>query len=115
MLGFYTLSVLIVISHTIYPVFWFQFVIFLFVLAIWIQHLLLKTCVLTSLERKLMGPDNPTAIDVMLQSFGIPINKETRMGVTLLTSTMATMFLGLELVARTIMYGRQCIGLSTWF
>lgn len=114
MLGFYTLSVLIFISHTIYPVFWFQMAIFLFVLIIWIQHLILKTCVLTSLERKLMGPENPTAIDILLNAFGIPVMKETRMGVTILTSTLGVMFLGLELIARSVMYMRQWIGLSVW-
>jgi hypothetical protein len=114
MFGFWTLIVLIIISHTFYPVFWFQFMIFSFVCLVWIQHLILNTCVLTSIERKLLGPKNHLMIDSLLNVFNIPIQKETRMGVTLMLSTVGVLFLGLELSARTIVYGRSVIGASTW-
>jgi len=53
-------------------------------------------------------------IDSLLSVFSIPIQKETRMGVTLMLSTVGVLFLGLELTARTIIYGRSVIGASTW-
>ena len=112
--GFYTLMVLIVVSHTFYPVFWFQCFVFGFLGLVWLQHMLLKTCVLTSLERRLLGTDHPLMIDSILNMFGIPVQKETRTGVTLLLSTAGVVFLGLELTSRSVMYGRALIGASTW-
>ena len=112
--GFYTLVVLLVVSHTVYPVFWFQALVFGFVVLVWIQHVVLNTCVVTCLERRLLGKDHPLTIDIVLNMFGIPVQKETRMGITVLLSTTMVLFLGLELVARGCMYGRSCIGLSTW-
>jgi hypothetical protein len=112
--GFYTLLVLIVIGHTVYPVFWFQAFVFGFLVLVWIQHILLKTCVFTSLEHRFMGPDSSVMIDVLLELAGIPIQKETRMGVTVLLSTAGVVFLGLELLARMSMYGRELVGMSRW-
>jgi len=114
MFVFWTLIVLIIISHTLYPIFWFQVVIFCFTCLIWMQHLILNTCVLTSIELRLLGPHNHLMIDSLLTIFGIPIQKETRMGFTLMLSSACVMFLGLELTARTVMYGRSMLGASTW-
>lgn len=112
--GFYTLMVLIVVSHTFYPVFWFQVFVFTFLFLVWVQHMVLNTCVLTSLERRLLGRQHPLMIDGLLNIFGIPVQKETRMGVTLMLSTVGVLFLGLELTSRSVMYGRTLIGASTW-
>ena len=114
MFGFWTLMVLVFLSHTIYPLFWFQVLIFSFVCLIWVQHIMLRTCVLTSIERRLLGPESHVMIDSLLNIFAIPIQKETRMGVTLMLSTVGVMFLGLELVARSVVYGRSLLGASTW-
>ena len=112
--GFWTLIVLVVISHTVYPVFWLQFIIFSFICLVWLQHVVLHTCVLTSIERRLLGPQGHNMIDSLLNIFSIPVQNETRMGVTLMLSTVGVMFLGLELTARSVMYGRQMLGISTW-
>jgi hypothetical protein len=114
MFVFWTLIVLIIISHTLYPIFWFQVVIFCFTCLIWMQHLILNTCVLTSIELRLLGPHNHLMIDSLLTIFGIPIQKETRMGFTLMLSSACVMFMGLELTARTVMYCRSMLGASTW-
>lgn len=106
--------VMIFISHTIYPVFWLQSLVFIVVLIIWIQHILLRSCVCSSLERKLMGDDAPLAIDVVLSILGIPVSKQSRMGVTLLMSSVGVAFLGLELIARCVMYWRERAGVSPW-
>jgi hypothetical protein len=112
--GFWTVMVLVIISHTLYPVFWLQFIIFSFICLVWIQHVVLRTCVLTSLERRLLGPSGHNMIDSLLNIFSIPVQNETRMGVTLMLSTVGVLFLGLELIARSVMYGRALIGASTW-
>lgn len=106
--------ILIVISHVIYPVFWFQCFVFLIVLTVWLQHVLLRSCVCSSLERRLMGNDAPLAIDGILKMLGMSPSKENRMGVTLLTSSIAVGLLGLELVARGVMYFRSELELSPW-
>jgi hypothetical protein len=112
--GFWTLMVLVIISHTIYPVFWFQTIIFSFILLVWLQHVVLRTCVLSSIERRLLGPTCHTMIDSLLDMFGIPVQNQTRMGITLMLSTVGVMFLGLELTARTSMYCRSLLGASVW-
>ena len=110
----FTIVVLVVISHTIYPMFWFQVFVFCIVFIIWLQHILLRTCVLTSLERRFMGKETPTSVDVALELFGIPVMKETRRGVTFMASTFAIVLLGLELIARSSMFFRTNIGASVW-
>jgi len=112
--GFWTVMVLVIISHTLYPVFWLQFIIFSFICLVWLQHVVLRTCVLTSIERRFLGPSGHNMIDSLLNIFAIPVQNETRMGVTLMLSTVGVLFLGLELIARSVMYGRQMLGVSTW-
>jgi hypothetical protein len=101
--GFLTLLALIIISHTIYPDFWFQFAIFCVVLSIWLQHVILKTCIITCLESKFIKNNKRVMmIDGLLNFLDIPINPETQSGVTLIVSTGFVVFLGLELISRSI-------------
>ena len=108
------LFALIIISHTFYPVLWFQIFVFLIVFAAWTQHIVLHTCICSMLEIKLLGKDAYLTIDFMLQLFGIPVSNKTRMGITVMLTSTAVIFLGLELVARTVMYARELYGFSTW-
>jgi hypothetical protein len=107
-----TMVVLVVVSHTIYPVVWFQALVFGVIFCVWVQHVVLKTCVLTSLERRLLTSE-PT-VDPVLDMFGIPVSQESRTGVTLMISTIATALLGLELVARGVLWARVYVGASPW-
>jgi hypothetical protein len=109
-----TMIVLIIIAHTVYPMFWFQVFIFCIMFVVWFQHLILRTCVLTSLERRLISGGDTTSVDPLLKLFGIPVTRETRAGVTLMVSTIITGFLGLELMARSAMFLRSNLGASTW-
>jgi len=113
--GSLTLLTLIGVSHTIYPVFWFQFAIFCVIFCVWIQHILLKTCIITCLESKFIKNHNRVMlIDGLLKLLGMPVTPETQTGVMLLWSTGSLIFLGLELVARSVMYGRTMLGASVW-
>ena len=113
--GTLTLLTLIVVSHTIYPVFWFQFAIFCFVFCIWIQHILLNTCIITCLESKFIKDHNRVMlIDGILKLLGMPITAETQSGLMLLWSTGFVIFLGLELIARCVMHWRTMLGASIW-
>jgi hypothetical protein len=111
---FNTIIVLIILSHTIYPVIWFQIFVFLIIFLVWAQHIILRTCICTSLERKLIGETSPISIDIILDLFKIPISRESRMGVTLLMSSTVVFFLGGELVARGAMALREHMELSLW-
>lgn len=100
--GFWTLITLIFLSH-VFPYFWFQVGVFVVVLLTWIQHVMLNTCVLTSLEIKFIGENVVCMTDSLLGMFQIPISLESRMGVTVMLSTVMTCFLGLELMSRIIL------------
>jgi hypothetical protein len=49
----------IIVSHTIYPVFWLQCVIFICLFLIWIQHIVLKVCVVIVAEMNLTQNRSP--------------------------------------------------------
>ena len=50
---------MVFVSHTIYPVFWFQILTFSCLLVVWIQHLFLGVCVVTVAEKSLTNRDSP--------------------------------------------------------
>jgi hypothetical protein len=106
--------ILVIVSHLVYPVIWFQTLVFLVVFTVWIQHILLHACICSVLEIKLMGRKAHLAIDIILDIFKIPVSKETRMGITVLMSTSAVFFLGIELLSRCIMYIRELNNISLW-
>jgi len=54
-----TIFACIILSHTIYPAFWFQCLIFIFTLIIWIQHILLHVCVVFTAEKTLTNKEPP--------------------------------------------------------
>ena len=107
-----SIFLLIIMSQVIYPVFWFQCLVFLLTFAVWVQHIFLHMCVCTSLEIRLGGLDSPIAIDPLLSFFSIPISRETRIGVTILMTTIMTSFLGLGIVSRVVCYIRKYYGFS---
>jgi hypothetical protein len=54
-----TIFICILISHTIYPSFWFQLIVFISMLAIWIQHIFLQVCVVFVAEMSLTHNEPP--------------------------------------------------------
>lgn len=113
--GSLTVITLIIVSHTIYPVFWFQFAIFSFMFAMWLQHILLHTCVITHLESRLLKTaKRDMLVDTLLDKFKIPIKPEIQTAFMLVASTACVLFLGLEILARISMHIRGLLGASTW-
>ena len=110
----FTVFVLILVSHTIYPVLWFQVVVFILVFVIWIQHVVLHFCMCTSLEIRLIGKDAPIVIDHLLNFFEIPVSRDSRIGVTILITTLMAGFLGLEILGKLVLLLRQYYGASPW-
>ena len=56
--GVYALLTLIIVSHVIYPAFWFQSIVFGFCLLVWIQHILTNGCVISKVEQRLLEDEN---------------------------------------------------------
>jgi hypothetical protein len=54
-----TISVMVLVSHTIYPIVWFQILVFVLLLIIWIQHVFLKVCISIVAEQKLTQKEPP--------------------------------------------------------
>jgi hypothetical protein len=97
-----------VLVHTFIPSYWFMVSIWIVVVATWIQHMILGGCVLTRLEQKLTG-EKVTIVDPILDLFQIPISTKSQMGITLLFSTISSIFLSFELFTRTL------LNLQSWF
>ena len=54
-----TISFMVLVAHTIYPVLWFQIIVFCFLFIIWIQHVFLKVCISIVAEQKLTNCEPP--------------------------------------------------------
>lgn len=54
-----TILVAVFISHTIYPAVWFQLVVFLCLVIIWLQHIFLEVCISIVAEQKLTNKEPP--------------------------------------------------------
>jgi hypothetical protein len=54
-----TICVMVLVSHTLYPVLWFQILVFVLLLVIWIQHVFFKVCISIIAEQKLTNNEPP--------------------------------------------------------
>jgi hypothetical protein len=97
-----------ILVHTLVPSYWFMVTVWITVVSIWIQHILLGGCVLTRLEHKLTG-EKTTIVDPILDLFQIPITPKSQMGITILFSTISSVFLSFELFTRTLLNIRSWI------
>lgn len=97
----YLLFALVVISHTIYPAFWLQTIVFFFCVCIWIQHVLTNGCIISKVEQKLIG-DTVSFIDPFLHIFRITVDEPSKPGILILGSTIGVTVLGLEWCSRVI-------------
>ena len=64
-----TIFISIIISHTIYPSFWFQLGVFISMFAIWIQHIFLQVCVVFVAEITLTNNEPPLVWDVFFLKY----------------------------------------------
>jgi hypothetical protein len=54
-----TISVMVLVAHTVYPVLWFQILVFILLLLIWVQHVFFKVCISIVAEQKLTNKEPP--------------------------------------------------------
>jgi hypothetical protein len=98
------LSILILVcvfvSHTIYPVFWFQCFVFGWLFLIWIQHVVLKVCVVIVAEKELTQNHSPyyeIMGDLLNKFFNIELTDF--INYVLVAETVAVACFGLEIVS----------------
>ncbi len=54
-----TIPIMVVISNSIYPAFWFQCLAFGIVLLVWLQHVFLRVCIIVVAEKNLTKGGSP--------------------------------------------------------
>lgn len=54
-----TIPIMIIISHSIYPAFWFQCLAFGIVLLVWLQHVFLRVCIIVVAEKNFTKGGSP--------------------------------------------------------
>lgn len=97
--GVYALLTLIVVSHVVYPAFWLQTLILMFCVCVWAQHVVTHGCVFSKVEQRLLE-DEESFMDPYLELFRIEIDNESKKGLLILGSSIATFMLGLEWLGR---------------
>lgn len=91
---------LYILAHTLFPSFWFALLIYLVFVAIWLQHMFFGGCILSFVERALIGDQTTLAADTALDLFDIQASPESVNGIVLLCFTVGVCTMTLELVAR---------------
>jgi len=56
---FLSISLMVVVSHIVYPNFWLQLLMFSIMFTIWLQHFLLKVCVSVVAEQEFLQAPSP--------------------------------------------------------
>jgi hypothetical protein len=95
----------LIISHTLYPVFWFQCFVFFWMFLVWFQHIFLKVCVLIVAERELTTTSSPyyeLMNEFLSKFFNIDIDDFIKYFI--LTETVAVACFGLEIVSNISSY-----------
>jgi hypothetical protein len=92
--------VCVFVSHTVYPVFWFQCVVFIWLFLIWIQHVVLKVCVVIVAEKGLTQKHSPyyEIMGEFLHKF-FNIELSDFVSYVLVAETVAVSCFGLEIVS----------------
>ena len=104
--------VCVVVSHTIYPIFWFQCMVFVWLFLIWIQHVVLKVCVVIIAEKNLTQNKSPyyEIMGELLHKF-FNIKLEDFIHYVLVAETTAVSCFGLEIVSKISEYIQKAYGI----
>ena len=96
-----TIFMCIIISHTIYPNFWFQCAIFIATFLIWFQHIFLHVCVVFITEMKLTNSE-PPFYTIFKNITNLDLSKYQIHFI--LIETTGVMCFGLEIISRCFHY-----------
>ena len=98
-------TISMIIAHTLYPAFWFQCCITSILILVWLQHIVLKVCVLTVSEEKLHTSFAPS-IPYLSMFWSYVFNTDLNSALTTLViaETVAVACFSLQLVGRCSSY-----------
>ena len=99
-----TIGIFIIISHTFYPEFKLQLIVFIFVFLAWIQHLIFNLCIIIIAEQGLTKNESPyiEIIKTFLEYFHIDFQQFPIY--FMISETVLVFTLGLELISRSSIY-----------
>lgn len=88
----YVSLMLVAVSFTLYPAFWFQTVMFALCGAVWAQHILFHGCVFSKVEQRLLK-DDTSFLDPYLELFDVEATERSKQGILMMLSSVGiTMF-----------------------
>ena len=96
-----TIFICIIISHTVYPIVWFQLGIFICLFVIWLQHIFLQVCVVFITEVKLTNRE-PPFYTIIRELIGFDLEKYSLYFITCETTFIFCLFL--ELLGKFSLY-----------
>jgi len=103
------LGIMIIVSHTLYPVFWLQLLVFFFLFITWLQHLFLQVCILFLAEKTLTN-NEPPFYTIVREVLGI--NIEDFIKYFFIAETSVVGCLGLELISKISVYIHEFYGMN---
>ena len=83
----YMMLLLIALSFTLLPAFWFQTILLGIAGAVWAQHILFHGCVFSKVEQRLLK-DETSFLDPYLGLFGVEANERSKQGILMMLSTV---------------------------
>lgn len=99
----FTLMLMIVICHTIYPAFWLQVCVFIFLFIIWLHHVILQVCIYVSVEKELTKGISPYT-QFLKRIFKDKISTKEFVKYFMIVETVGVGCFGLEIVSRCFHY-----------
>jgi hypothetical protein len=103
------LVILIILCHTLYPAFWAQCTVYLFLILTWLQHVFLQACFITVAEKKFTQNTSPFN-NIFKNVLGL--NATDFMSNVLLVETIAVAAFGLEITSILMNWGYNRIGVN---
>jgi hypothetical protein len=101
-------TISMIIAHTLYPAFWFQCCITAILIVVWLQHIVLKVCVLTVSEEKLHKSFAPSIPYIsMFWSYVFNTDLNSALTTLVIAETVAVGCFSLQLVGRCTSYVYQ--------
>lgn len=97
---FYSLLMVYIINHTIFPSYFLFVGVYIIGLIIWLQHLFCGECIIHLIERRLLN-DKKGVLSPLMELFGIK-SDEYNSKILLMFSTHCIVMLSFELITRTI-------------
>jgi hypothetical protein len=96
----FSIFLILVVAHTIYPALWLQSIILFGLGLIWFQHITLKVCISTIAEERFTNTKAPffTIVEDMTKFLNISFNK--LLDNIIIAETMAILCFGLALIGR---------------